>query len=130
MKIKRKTFESHLSKCDEKTKEFFLGIDREKMEYFSNPGDHSVTLIVIEPEYSLEFTVRENGHHLNIVYLTTEDTDTNRDPNNDKPQVLVRVNIDTKEITVSPYQDYDVEILEKFSEHLCEICDKKEETVC
>jgi hypothetical protein len=79
----------------------------------------------MEHDYAIEFTAREDGKHINIIYNTAPDGGAG-DINNYKPQILVRINRETKEVSVTPYQDYDVNVLNEFAENLRKVMGKGE----
>ena len=107
MTIKKEKFEQMLTKCDSKTQKVYAAIKGLKQTYDHNAGDKSLTQLAIYPTESIEITTRENWSFINIIYFSAKDNGLDRNIMSDKPQFLLRVNIETKEMSVTPYHGCD-----------------------
>ena len=108
MKISKEKFENLLEKYDSKTQKVYAAIKGLKQSYDYNAGDKSLTQLAIYPTESIEITTRENWSFINIIYFSSPENETiDRDVMKDKPQFLLCVNMETKEMSVTPYHGCD-----------------------
>ena len=107
MKMTKEKFEQMLAKCDSKTQKVYAAVTGITQQYDYNAGDKSLTQLAIYPTESIEITTRENWSFINIIYFSAKDEGIDRNIMTDKPQFLLCVNIETKEMSVTPYHGCD-----------------------
>lgn len=109
MKLTKEKFSNLLTKYGSKTQKVYAAIKGLKQSYDYNAGDKSLTQLAIYPTESIEITSREYWSFINIIYFSAREGEEGIDRNimTDKPQFLLCVNIETKEMSITPYDGCD-----------------------